>query len=75
MSLNRADIYGMMSDRQVMVAPTTVGGPDQGAVASTSGSGPTGMVGSATSASFTWIGFVLALIILRLHIDFGGKEA
>jgi len=74
MSLNRADIYGMMSDRQVLVAPTSVGGPDQGAVAPTTNSGPTGMVGSATSAAFTWTGFVLALIILRLLIDFGGKE-
>jgi hypothetical protein len=74
MSLNRADIYGMLSDRQVTVAPTTVGGPNQGAVASTSGAGPTGMVTTAGSASFTWIGFILALIILRLLIDFGGKD-
>lgn len=74
MSLNRADIYGMLSDRTVQVNPTTVGGPDQGAVAPTTGRGPTGTVGSAGSASFTWIGFILALIILRLLIDFGGKE-
>lgn len=74
MSLNRADIYGMMSDRQVLVAPTSVGGPTQGAVASTTASGPTGMVGTAGSAAFTWIGFLLALIILRLLIDFGGKD-
>jgi hypothetical protein len=74
MSLNRADIYGMMSDRTVVVAPTSVGGPDQGAVASTSASGPTGQVGSASSAAFSWVGFILALIILRLLIDFGGKE-
>jgi hypothetical protein len=73
MSLNRADIYGMMSDRMVSVAPTTVGGPNQGAVASTSSSGPTGTVGGG-SAAFTWIGFILALIILRLLIDFGGKD-
>jgi len=57
----------------VTVAPTTIGGPNQGAVASSSSSGPTGMVGGG-SASFTWIGFILALIILRLLIDFGGKE-
>jgi len=75
MSLNRADIYGMLSDRQVTVAPTTVGGPNQGAVAPTTNSGPTGMVGGPQSAAFSWIGFVLALIILRLLIDFGGKEA
>lgn len=74
MSLNRADIYGMLSDRQVMVAPTTVGGPDQGAVAPTTNAGPTGMVGSAGSAAFTWVGFILALIVLRLLIDLGGKE-
>jgi hypothetical protein len=74
MSLNRADIYGMLSDRTVMVAPTTVGGPNQGAVSPTTNSGPTGTVGSAGSAAFTWIGFLLALIILRLLIDFGGKE-
>lgn len=74
MSLNRADIYGMLSDRQVMVAPTTVGGPNQGAVSPTVNSGPTGTVGSPGSASFTWVGFVLALIILRLLIDFGGKD-
>lgn len=74
MSLNRADIYGMLSDRTVNVAPTTVGGPDQGAVAPTTGSPPTGQVGGAGTAAFTWVGFVLALIILRLLIDFGGKE-
>jgi hypothetical protein len=74
MSLNRADIYGMLSDRGVSVQPTAVGGPNQGAVASTAGSAPTGMVGTGTSASFTWIGFLLALIILRLLIDFGGKD-
>jgi hypothetical protein len=74
MSLNRADIYGMLSDRQVMVAPTTVGGPNQGAVASTSASAPQGTLGGGGSASFTWIGFILALIILRLLIDFGGKD-
>jgi len=73
MSLNRADIYGMVSDRQVTIAPTTVGGPNQGAVASTSSAAPTGMVGGG-SASFTWVGFILALIILRLLIDFGGKD-
>jgi len=73
MSLNRADIYGMMSDRTVAVAPTTVGGPNQGAVASTSNSAPTGAVGGG-SAAFTWIGFILALIILRLLIDLGGKD-
>jgi len=73
MSLNRADIYGMISDRQVTVQPTTIGGPNQGAVASTSNQGPTGMVGGG-SASFTWVGFILALIILRLLIDFGGKD-
>lgn len=74
MSLNRADIYGMMSDRTVLVQPTSIGGPDQGAVAPTTNSGPTGIVGSPASAAFTWTGFVLGLIILRLLIDFGGKE-
>lgn len=74
MSLNRADIYGMMSDRNVMVAPTTVGGPDQGAVASSSNSGPVGITGGGANAAFTWTGFILALIILRLLIDLGGKE-
>jgi hypothetical protein len=73
-SLNRADIYGMMSDRTVQVSPTTVGGPDQGAVAPNSNAGPTGTVGSPTSAAFTWVGFLFGLIILRLLIDFGGKE-
>lgn len=74
MSLNRADIYGMLSDRTVMVQPTTVGGPDQGAVAPTSNAGPTGVVGSPASAAFTWTGFILGLIILRLLIDLGGKD-
>jgi hypothetical protein len=74
MSLNRADIYGMLSDRTVMVAPTTVGGPNQGSVVPTTNAGPTGTVGAAGTAAFTWVGFLLALIILRLLIDFGGKE-
>jgi hypothetical protein len=74
MSLNRADIYGMMSSRAVTVQPTGVGGPDQGAVAPSTSSGPMSALGSGSSASFSWIGFVLALIILRLLIDFGGKD-
>lgn len=74
MSLNRADIYGMLSDRTVQVQPTTVGGPNQGAVSPSTNAGPTGTVGSPASAAFTWTGFILALIILRLLIDFGGKE-
>lgn len=74
MSLNRADIYGMLSNRTVQVAPTTVGGPDQGAVAPTTNAGPTGQVGGPSTAAFTWVGFLFALIILRLLIDFGGKE-
>lgn len=74
MSLNRADIYGMISSRQVTVNPTSVGGPDQGAVAPTVGSPPTGSVGGGQSAAFTWVGFLLALIILRLLIDLGGKD-
>lgn len=74
MSLNRADIYGMMSSRNVTVQPTTVGGPDQGAVAPSASSGPMSQTGGGNSAAFSWIGFVLALIILRLLIDFGGKE-
>lgn len=73
MSLNRADIYGMMSNRGVSVQPTTVGGPNQGAVASTTETAPASTVGGG-SAAFSWIGFILALIILRLLIDFGGKD-
>jgi hypothetical protein len=74
MSLNRADIYGMLSDRTVTVQPTAVGGPDQGAVAPSTSAGPMGTVGPAGSAAFTWMGFILALIILRLLIDLGGKD-
>lgn len=74
MSLNRADIYGMMSSRSVTVQPTSIGGPDQGAVAPSSSSGPASQVGGGTSAAFSWMGFVLALIVLRLLIEFGGKD-
>lgn len=74
MSLNRADIYGMLSDKSVNIQPTSVGGPDQGAVAPSIGNPASAMVGTPSSAAFTWVGFILALIILRLLIDFGGKE-
>jgi hypothetical protein len=74
MSLNRADIYGMMSSRTVTVQPTAVGGPDQGSVAPSASSGPMSAIGTGGSAAFSWVGFVLALIILRLLIDFGGKD-
>jgi len=74
MSLNRADIYGMMSDRSVTMQPTSVGGPTQGAVAPSVNQAPQGQISQGASASFTWIGFILALIVLRLLIDFGGKD-
>ena len=74
MSLNRADIYGMLSDKSVSIQPTSVAGPDQGSVAPSVGSPASAMVGTPASAAFTWVGFILALIILRLLIDYGGKD-
>ena len=74
MSLNKSDIYGMIADKNVNLQPTSVSGPDQGAVAPMVGNPPSALTGTPSSAAFTWVGFILALIILRLLIDYGGKD-
>jgi hypothetical protein len=75
MSMNLADLYGGMSSTTTTVATTSVGGPNQGAVAPASERAPmnTGGGSPTSGAAFSWMGLVLLLIIWRVLIQMGGK--
>jgi hypothetical protein len=74
MSLNLADIYGARSNSGVALQPTSVGGPNQGAVAPATEPAPSSNGGGADPAvAFSWVGFVLLLIAWRVLIHLQGK--
>lgn len=58
-----ADLYGRPSEAVAKPAATTVSGPNQSAVAGPNS--PTNASGGKAPA-FSWLGFVLALVLLRV---------
>lgn len=75
MSMNLADLYGAISSTTSTLQPTSVGGPNQGAVATMSETPPMqsgGAMGNA--AAFSWIGLVVLLIVWRVLIEMGAKS-
>jgi len=73
-TLNVSDVYGSASAAGTIFNPTTqVTGPNASSV---TGSGQVGTtpqpVGSG--AAFTWVGFVLALVLLRVALEAGGER-
>lgn len=75
MSMNLADLYGAMSSNSATLQPTSVGGPNQGAVAPVSEHAPMSSGGSSAGngAAFSLLGLALALLIWRILIQMGGK--
>lgn len=74
MSMNLADLYGAMSSNASTLQPTSVGGPNQGAVATTAERPPISAgTGAGSAAAISWLGLVLLLVIWRVLIQMGGK--
>ncbi len=75
MSMNLADIYGAMSSNATTLQPTSVGGPNQGAVATTAERAPMSATSgtNGNAAAFSWLGLVLLLLIWRILIHMGAK--
>jgi len=72
-TLNVSDVYGSASAAGTIFNPVTqVTGPN---AASVTGSGQVGSTPqpAGSGAAFTWVGFVLALVILRVALEAGGK--
>lgn len=73
-TLNVSDVYGSASAAGTIFNPVTqVTGPN---AASVTGSGQVGSTPqpAGTGAAFTWVGFILALIILRVALESGGER-
>lgn len=75
-TLNRADVYGMASTAGAAVG-TNVGvqvtGPNPSSVTTSSQGGVVPNMQDAASA-FSWVGFVVALVILRIALEAGGES-
>jgi hypothetical protein len=73
-TLNVSDVYGSASAAGAVFNPTTqVTGPNN---ASVTGSGQVGSTPqpSGTGSAFTWVGFVLALVMIRVALEMGGER-
>lgn len=75
MSMNLADLYGAVSSTTSTLQPTSVGGPNQGAVATMSETPPSGQTGAqGNAAAFSWVGLVLLLLAWRILIEMGARS-
>jgi len=73
-TLNVSDVYGSASAAGTIFNPVTqVTGPN---AASVTGSGQVGSTPqpAGSGAAFTWVGFVLTLVLLRLALEAGGER-
>lgn len=74
MSMNLADLYGSSSSTSTALQPTSVGGPDQGSVAPMGGVPPSTTSGTSDPrVAFSWLGFILLLVVWRVLIHLQGK--
>lgn len=71
MSMNVSDIYGGPSAAVPQAQYDRVGGPNQGAVASP---GSANAPSAGTGAAFSWVGFALVLVALRVMIEMSGRK-
>lgn len=77
-TLSRADVFGTASNAGALgqaggVGTTQVTGPNPSSVTSSAQGGSTPMVGN-NGAAFSWVGFVVALILLRVALEAGGES-
>jgi hypothetical protein len=68
-TLNKADMYGQASMAWSQVAPTSVSGPAQGSVVPMDKAPPGSATGVGPGVAFSWLGFVLLLVIWRVLIE------
>jgi len=76
MSVNFADLYGKASNTVSTFAATTVGGPNQGAVApvaGAAGTGPTTNSSTAGTPAVAWLGLFLLLVAWRVLVEMGAR--
>jgi hypothetical protein len=73
-TLNMADVYGAASAAGTIFNPTTqVTGPNQSSVANTGQAGSTPQP-AGNGAAFSWLGFAIALVLLRIALETGGSS-
>ena len=73
-TLNVSDVYGTASAAGSIFNPTTqVTGPNPSSVTGSSQAGSTPQP-AGSGAAFTWTGFVLALVLLRVALEMGGER-
>jgi hypothetical protein len=73
-TLNVADVYGSASAAGSFFNPTTqVTGPNPSAVTQSAQAGATPQP-TGSGASMSWLGLVLALVILRVVLEAGGES-
>lgn len=73
-TMNVADVYGSSSAAGTIFNPVTqVTGPNASAVTGSAQSGSTPQP-QGSGAAFTWVGFVLALVVLRVMLEMGGES-
>lgn len=77
-TMNRTDVYGQGSNAGAIgaaggIGATQVTGPNPSAVTTSAQGGSIPMVGNG-QAAFSWAGFVVALVILRIALEAGGES-
>lgn len=74
-TLNVTDVYGSASVAGSVMNPGAgqVTGPNQSAVTGAGQAGGTPQP-AGSGAAFSWLGFVLALVILRIALEAGGES-
>jgi hypothetical protein len=76
-TINAADVYGTRSAAGASIG-TSVGvqvtGPNQSAVTTAAQGNAVTNVGGNAGSAFSWVGFVLALVILRVALEAGGES-
>jgi len=74
-TLNLADVYGARS--AAGAAPSNpsvqVTGPNQAAVTTSAQGNNVGVI-QGSGAAFSWLGFAIALVLLRLALEAGGES-
>jgi len=74
-TLNLADVYGARSSAGAVPSNPSVqvSGPNQAAVTTSAQGNNVSNVASSGSA-FSWIGFAIALVLLRVALEAGGES-
>lgn len=74
-TLNLADVYGARSAAGATPANPSVQvtGPNQASVTTSAQGNNVGVV-AGSGAAFSWVGFAIALILLRVALEAGGES-